>query len=504
MIKFKHFLNLKLTWLKNETNILQCIITLLSLFLLTKCFTNLTYGRDTAFQVHRDFYEYRAISYFLIFTILVRKVSLLNLPILGTTLIYIMAAYNYINAVDYGIDWKNATTSKSIAWGLFLIILVDMIRTGRITKLNRNYRFYVGIFLLSFAFALGFAFHISLPLICPFLLFYLTPIDRKQWVWITDCVSVSWYAAFAVMFTKCLIKIPYDAGVLSGKYYGIFFTPGPIGIFCAGAFVCVIYWLVRIKCDKKYAILKWLLCLTATIYPLWAVSMFAARTAEMGIIGVILIAFIFWPTGNSKKCFQRGLLILGMFIVISLIGIAGLSWLKSTDEETINAITSEVLRNRLLLWRDGILRATEGISYYHYFPQDSVWTALDELTSYRLSLPLEALRNSAIIGKGEMQFIFTDGNYYHAHNQYAQWIFSYGWLAGVSLIIWFFTSTAHAAKRFIRKDNTILFLFLWDAFLAFVMLTEVIYWDYPMAFVLLLLQYPLLIQMEEDSNSPQT
>lgn len=496
MDKINGFLHDKIKWLKEETRVLQNIVTLLAIFALTGCFANLTYGRDMAFQVQRDFFQNMAISFFLVFIILIRNVSLLNVPVLGTALVYATAAYRYVTAADYGVDWEMAEVSKSITWGLFLMILVDLVRTDRISRLNRNLRFYVSIFLLSCALALGFAFPISLPLICPFLLFYLTPLSRKKWVWLTDCVSVSWYASFVILVTDSLIRSPYNTGVSGSKYYGIFSTPGPIGIFCAGAFVCVIYWLIRTKHNKKHRILRWLLLLAAAVYPLLGVSMFAARTAEIGIVGVILLAFIFWPTGNSQSCIQRGILVLGMVIVFLFLAVVGLSWIKSLDEEFISSISSPLLKNRLLLWQDAISRATEGVSYYNYFPRGSVWVTLDELSSYRLSLPLEALRNSNLIGSGELQFIFTDGEAYHAHNQYAEWIFSYGWIAGLSLIIWFFTSLIHATKRFIHKDHTILFLFLWDSFLAFTMLTEVIYWDYPMAFVLLMLQYPLLIQMD--------
>lgn len=68
------------------------------------------------------------------------------------------------------------------------------------------------------------------------------------------------------------------------------------------------------------------------------------------------------------------------------------------------------------------------------------------------------------------------------------------------MIAWFLASFVTATKRVIKKDYTCLLTFLWTGFLLMLMLAETVLWIYVPAFVLLMVQYPLLVKQEQESE----
>ena len=73
--KVKAFCVDKIVWVKNNERLKEVVFTLITIYLLLKTCTNVVYGTSAPYQVYRDYYNYRAIAFFLVLILLLRKIS---------------------------------------------------------------------------------------------------------------------------------------------------------------------------------------------------------------------------------------------------------------------------------------------------------------------------------------------------------------------------------------------------------------------------------------------
>lgn len=487
-----------------------CIMTILCFYLLMKVCTNLAYGSASSYQTFKDYFYYRAVVFFLVALIMIRKVAFLNIPVLVTAAVYTIASVKYFvghyTVAAYGIDNQNATVAKCMAWGLFLIILVDIIRTGNKPGYNKQNKNFSIITLIAFSLALAMGFQHSLCLICPFAALYLTPISKKQWIWFVECFTIAYYGAFVWMMTKSLITMPPYTIAAEGYYYnGIFRDTWPGGIFCAGAFACVMYWFLKFwNADKRNVyrnMLKVGVCTLAMVFPVYTALLISSRSAEAGILGTVLFSYIFAgsrPEKNNWK--KRGIIAMTAILIAAVCVIVFLRILLNVDVASVE-LPQGVLRSHFLRWVVVAKRTFTGQwSAWEFFPKGSFLSAIDELSSYRLSILVQTLKNVSFFGS-EQVLVLVGKMYFHPHNTYAAWLLMYGWLGGVPMIIWFFYFLVKSVQGVLKRELIYLFPFLWGTLLAFAMLTQFLPWLYPAAFILFFVQYPLLIEQEDDVSN---
>lgn len=493
--------------IKQKDKRMYCIMTILCLYLLLKVCTNLAYGSASSYQTFKDYFYYRAVVFFLVALILIRRVSLLNIPVLTTAAVYTIASVKYFvghyTVAAYGIENQNAAVAKCTAWGLFLIILVDIIRTGNKTSYNKRNKNFALITLVAFSLALAMGFQHSLCLICPFAALYLTPISKKKWIWFVECFTVAYYGAFVWVMTKSLITIP-PYSVTSDRWYynGIFRDSWPGGIFCAGAFACVVYWFIKFwTADKRNVFRNMIIvgvCTLAMVYPVYATLIIASRSAEAGILGCVLFGYVFVtskPENNIWK--KRGIGVLTTILVAAVCAIVFLRLLINVDADSV-ALPQGMLRNYFVRLVDMAKRTFTGEGAYDYFPKGSFLSAIDELSSSRLCILVESIKNVSFFGS-EQVLVLVGKEYFHPHNTYVTWLLMYGWLGGASMNIWFFSFLVKSIKGVMKRELICLFPFLWGVLLTFAMLTQFLPWVYPAAFVLFFVQYPLLIEQAEEN-----
>lgn len=486
---------------KQKDKSLHCIMTIVCLLLLVRMFTDIMYASDAPYQTFKDYYYYKGITLFLVVLVLVRKVSVLNIPILATAGVYMIASAKYFIAAKYEAELRNAVMAKCAAWGLFLIILVDIIRTGRKTRLNKENKLFPYIALFAFSCAMAMHFQYSLCLFCPFVAFYLTPISKRQWTWLVDCFTAAYYGAFVWVMTKSLIAVPYVGKYAFGGddslyYFGVFTTPWIIGVFCAGAFVCVMYWFVKFWTAEKRDMVKVGLCIMAMAYPVYATLIILSRSAEIGILVCVLFVFVFVMPKRPNAWKKRGIVLLAAITAAALCGVLLLWYLANINLASLESVNG-ILGKRFLRWAGVAQRMFARKPTYDYYFQSSVLTTLDELLSSRLRILVQAFKQITFFGNTGMSVVIGDKDFYHPHNTYVSWLMLYGWLGGIPLIIWFFSFLARSVGGVLKKNYIYLFSFLWGAFLVFAMMFETAPWMYPSSFVLLFVQYPLLIEQAE-------
>lgn len=481
---------------------MHCIITILSLYFLMKVCTNLAYGSASSYQTFKDYFYYRAVVFFLVVLILIRRVSLLNAPVLVTAAVYTIASVRYFvefyTAAAYGANNQLATMAKCTAWGLFLIILVDVIRTGKRTCYNKQNKIFSLITLIAFSLALALRFQYSLCVFCPIAALYLTPISKKQWIWLVECFTVAYYGAFVWVMTKSLITMPPYSVTSDGWYYnGIFRDSWPGGIFCAGAFACVMYWFLKFWTADKRNMLKMGACILAMIFPVYTTVIIASRSAEAGILGCVLFSYVFAMSKPEKSTWKkRGIVVMTAVLAAAVCAILFLRLLLNVDVDSME-LPQGMLRNHLARWADVARKTFAGAGAWGYFPKGSFLSAIDGLSSNRLCILVETLKNVSLFGSEQLSVLVAE-KYYHPHNTYAAWLLIYGWLGGIPMIIWFFSFLVKSIGGVLKRELTYLFPFLWGALLVFAMLTQFLPWLYPAAFILFFMQYPLLIEQAED------
>lgn len=180
--RVKELMSQKDKWLKY-------VATAVCLLLLLRVCLNLAYILAAPYQTFKDCFYYKGIA------------------------VYVAASVNHFTAAAYQAELRNAMVSKCVAWGLFLIILVDVIRTGKRYVLAKRTDFFITVLAFSCALAMNFSF--SVCLFCPFAALYLTPIGKRQWTWLVDCLTMAYYGAFVWIMAKCLIMVSHT-GCVSG------------------------------------------------------------------------------------------------------------------------------------------------------------------------------------------------------------------------------------------------------------------------------------------------
>lgn len=481
--------------LNQKEKLVRYVITAVCLFLLLRMCLNLAYASAAPYQTFKDCFYYKGIALFLAVLVLVRRVSFTNLPVLAAIVVYVAASVNHFAAAAYEAELRNAMASKCVAWGMFLVILVDVIRTGKRACFHKGNKVFVCLAMIAFTGALAMSLRPSLCLFCPFVALYLTPISKKEWIWLTDCLTVAYYGAFVWVMTKSLVTIPYAGeNIRNGYYYGFFQSPWSVGVFCAGAFACVTYWFVKFWTAEKREPLKWIPCIMAMAFPVYTTLIAASRSAEMGIVGCALFAFLFATVKAKRSWKKRGIGALVAVAAVATCGILLLWFLSSVDVDPTE--TSQFARWTRVAKRMFVAGPTET----DYF-QSPVLTAMDALLSSRLKLLVQALKNVPLIGSGEMSVVIGEIDYGHPHNTYAAWLLMYGWLGGIPMIVWFFSFLVRSARGVLKGEGTHLFPLLWGGFTAFAILMEFLPWMYPAAFLLFFVQYPLLVEQEEGEIS---
>lgn len=498
----QRFERIREEYFSSKDKSLHCIMTIVCLLLLMRACTNIMYASDALYQTFKDYFYYKGIALFLIVLILIRKVSVLNVPILATTAVYVIASVKYFIAAQYEAELRNAVLAKCAAWGLFLIILVDIIRTGKTTRFNKENKLFPYIALFAFSCAMAMNFQYSICMFCPFAAFYLTPISKRQWIWLVDCLTTAYYGAFVWVMTKSLIKVPYHGKyVLGGEdslyYFGVFTTPCIIGFFCAGAFVCVMYWFVKFWTAEKRDLMKVGLCILAMVFPAYATLIISSRNSELGILACALFVFVFVMPKRPNAWKKRGIGLLAAMTAAALCGVLLLWFLSKVDIASLDSVNG-ILGKRFVKWRGVAKQMFTGKSTYDFFPQRPILRAIDELMSNRLGILAQAFKQISFFGSTSMSVVIGDIDFVHPHNTYVSWLMMYGWLGGIPMIIWFFSFLVRSVGGVLKKNYIYLFPFLWGAFLLFSMMFETMAWMYPTSFVLLFVQYPLLIEQAEE------
>ena len=249
---------------------------------------------DSPRQIHFN----RAFLCFMAVLIVIRKVRLINFPIITTIITSLGVIITYLTRHngDWGEIWRKALIAKYLFFVLFAVIVIDMIRSQNYLRL-KNYSISSLMCLLITHFIIALVdFENILVLTAGCAVWYLTPIKSEEWKKQLKLLSIGGYFAFAYLFLRSNITNPESYSGL--RFVGNFTYPVAAGMAATTGLVCAVYYLVAQILNKKN--FKIIIPISlAVILPICFQAMIMNRASIVGIILIIVLAFVF--LGKQKK-----------------------------------------------------------------------------------------------------------------------------------------------------------------------------------------------------------
>lgn len=468
------------------------------LYFFLKMCLNLCYGTEAEFQVIRDYYNFKAICYLLGIIIVATRAHIWHWICLLAAGGYAAGCIFYMKKMMFESELFQAMEMRLIAYGLCGIILIDAIIRKNFVKLkNRNW-WLTGI--LMFAFIFTWIFSIgranTFCFLCPFAVIYLIKLTPQVWVKLMNCFSVSFVGSVCWIFGKSLMEVPYEGS----RYWGVFLNLSTIGLFCAGATVCAMYWFLVKREGRWRWSWRFVPILGALAFSLTAVSMISARTAMLALICVVFFAFVCCPADQKPGTMKKRFLIICITACVLLVaGFCVLWGMYQVDRETLRAlIPNDMIYNKVAYWhgRASTMFRAESRMFEHGTPI----AMLDRFSSGRLGIWYNYLTNLNWFGHLSTYLEEVKPHRLHAHNSYISNLYNYGIIGGGAYLCWNIGLFVTAIKKAASDNKIYLLPVLWIALALGGMLTDMYHWIYPIPFIMLLMQYPLLVKIEKNEK----
>lgn len=483
-----------------EKRVVKLITLLMGTYLLAETCRNLCYGAESEFQIFRDYYFYRASAFILVTIICMRRITFKSIILWAYVAGYVgyVLRYLYVHQNDYGPDYELFLKSKFVAEGLFILIILDVIISKKVTRLDKKKLGYIVITLAAVVITHILNYEFSKCVLFPAVALFLTPISKKQWKVFTDCLAFGFYAAFVWIMGKSLYYVPYTGG----RYYGAFLNLYTSGAFAAGALMCSIYF--AIKLSRNWRKTKWGLILSVLSmgFPLYSLAIIGARSAQVGVFLSLMLVFVFvWKQPERATMKRRGIAVVFATVLLLAAGSGLLAFMNRWDSKTVaEGIANPFIASKLHYWVGRANTFMDTDSKYGVIPEGTIWNAIDRFSSDRLSIAIESIRTNTLLGSSYIGVDTDKVSFMYPHNNYLTWLRAYGWVGGIPVIIWFITYLFFCVRRIIDRDDGFLLPFLWVVFCAGLFLTDTMLWGYPVSAILIFLQYPMLVMQEDEAE----
>lgn len=479
-----------------------------TLFTLSKCIIYLCNYCDEIYQTPKDAYGHKAILMFVIFLFLVSKVKLLNWQSVIASLVYWPIALQYPKLHLESPDLLKGDYPLIFTFWILIMIGIDMALYGKTRKFTD---FKKPALLLTLFFILNLMMHGGLnesKVYLVFFVLYLIPFAKKEWEQISVRFSISWLIAFTYICYRSFKYVPYTGG----RYFGSFTNIGAFGLFLGGSFATALFLVYAAKSLKTrksvWYVLSWVY--VAAVYAMMVLVQTRALLAGV-LLAIISLVICYKKDADAKQFKKRFWLVIGIFALLLILGFAALFAIYSVQKAPEkmmywwNMSQEGGIRGRIGFWvSTALYMFREKVSCYPWISDNVILNAIDNFTSNRLTLIVAFLNNASFAGNG---YTFIEvpniGETYmatNAHNMYAEVIYAFGYVTGITFIVWLLFNAFSNAKSFrtTRSLATLLAL-IWMPTLLGMYFGEICTAYFPMAFMTLFVITPNMVTLEDSS-----
>ncbi len=450
-----------------------------------------TQGDREVWQGSKDVGYRKGLVCSLLLVFVLRKVSLKKIEtwivaVLGVIGLFVFNAIKNVSPATYGVDYFRVFHYTNMAYILFAALMIDLIRD--IKKVVKSINWFGILFLVFVIWAVINSHSAFIPLICPAVAFATTVIDKDDRKRFMDLFAGAYYLVFLYMMALSFFVFPTNLSE-TGRYVGPFLSEATGTSFCGGALMVGLYFVVRFFSTPERKWYKGVIAILMAVAPVIPVVMIASRSAEFGVILALLGFFIFMVGKKSGKAILIRALC-AVFAVALMLGVV--IGIASNAAKEIAAGEYKSEEHDYLYNHIAVLMVPEMRS--GYFGEDSILNALDSFASERLKIWDASLKIAEPFGKPYtgIRIEWNDwGTCSSPHSFFIWMIVTYGIIGAIFLFGWYIAGIVYSLVRFLRSDVSAALSFLWFLFCIGPFGGITMYWQAPIAFVLLIIQFPL-------------
>ncbi len=448
-------------------------------------------GDREVWQTAKEVGYRKGVIFSLILAFAIRRVSIKKYETWIVALVGIVGLYIYnlvkgISPATYGVNYFRVFHYTNMAYVLFAALMVDLIRDYK--KVLQNINWYGLLFFIFVGWATFNCHEEFIPLICPAVAYLTSSVEKKDRTRITDLFAGAYYSVFLYMLALSLLR--YSGNYEDGRFIGAFLSVATATCFCSGALLVGLYFVTRFMWAKEKRCVCGIIAGIMTIIPIFPIAFCGSRSAEFGVFFAVIGFFIVIFGKKTKKALLIRCLCLGAVLVVALGFVFTIAY-KSAKEIRSGVYDSD--KHDYLYNHISILMIPELRS--GYFGEDSFLNVLDKFASERLKIWDASLKIVEPFGKPYDSIDVVENgrtmNTTSPHSFFIWMLVSYGGIAGVLMIVWYISGIIIAMLRCWKSDCNAVLPFLWFVFCIGPFGGITIYWQAPIAFILLLLQSSL-------------
>ena len=469
--------------------IIYLLLQSLVFFLASK---DIIYELWQEYQVPKDYYYFRGVTWLLILILIVRHIPIKRYEVWVTIAIGLLISFVKFRIMDirpetYGDVLFKVLVFKNICYVLFAALAVDMIRSGILKNLWNKRNISLGAYtiimiIVSIAHLSAFTFLI------PGLALAVTMMNEDRWISVTDSFAIGYYLASMYLMLKseyiCLEPIR------NNRYVGMFASNENAGMIAGGAFLCVVYFFVRlINLNKK----KWfyyLFILGLSCLPVYFLLKTDSRTTYLGLLIIISLALVFLIGKVEKKrlIIRCVLLLIVPVIIVLLLYSAAFVLYKYRVGDQAGIHQDFVVK---------LTRLVDPSFNEGYFRTFSLLNHWDGFTSGRLGIAMEYAKQITWMGHQFEPVTYLRTVINDPHNIFLEALIEMGIIRGGLFILWILYSFIVCVIKAVKSRNKSVFMsLLWIPYSIVILSATILGWRSIVPLMMFFFMYPVFDRIE--------
>ncbi len=451
----------------------------------------------STYQVPKDFYYYTGCCSLILLSICLRGLKNLKPLYLYAFAVYIMyfAVWHIRHWVDWGNQYRVMLFMKQMMYGLSGVCVLSMLHSKGFALLNKKDLWYKIIFLGVGGLSLIIGGEYLAVIIVPVLIWYTTPMTSETWKKLLAELSVAVYIVFFLLMSVSIVFMP---NLFGGRFVGCFVYPAAAGTMTSLALLSVLF-IYDFYLKERKKIIRIIVAGLLFLYPSVIMFVVLNRSAMLGVLLVCVALYIFCAKENRrKKALKRGLIILSLFVFFIAVGLILIKILQNIDLSALERFVEDKDQSPAIYVVKRFLLTLSDESRTGLFEGGTLINAMDALSSTRVSIWWLGLKNFKVFGGSELSITLPDGDFVaHTHSTYLDWLLRLG-IVGFGMVGWIFSYTILSAKKVLKENRNCLFALMWAFYcIGFFFTERVLCTELPF-FLLMLLQYPMLMEFKEE------